>query len=159
MSESGQARWVKGFKADYDNLLFVSKWSSYMGVALLVLVILGLMINGMVWGVFGGVKFWGDWINNLLSAWVRRWVYLNDLDGFLTHRMSLMNTTLVLGAFLCCPAGAPVCTQSPAQARIRVGRWWVAASWALVQRWPAAAPPVVFLTRCCILHPQAGPCG
>ena len=97
MSESGQARWVKGFKADY-NLLFVSKWSSYMGVALLVLVILGLMINGMVWGVFGGVKFWGDWINTAIGLGPALGVP-EHLDGFLTHRMSLMNTTLVLGAF------------------------------------------------------------
>ena len=97
MSESGQARWVKGFKADYT-LLFVSKWSSYMGVVLLVLVILGLMINGMVWGVFGGVKFWGDWINNLIGLGPVLGVP-EHLDGFLTHRMSLMNTTLVLGAF------------------------------------------------------------
>ena len=91
MSESGQARWVKGFKADY-NLLFVSKWSSYMGVALLVLVILGLMINGMVWGVFGGVKFWGDWINTAIGLGPALGVP-EHLDGFLTHRMSLMNTT------------------------------------------------------------------
>jgi len=97
MSESGQARWVKGFKADY-NLLFVGKWSSYMGVVLLVLVILGLMINGMVWGVFGGVKFWGDWINTMIGLGPVLGIP-DHLDGFLTHRMSLMNTTLVLGAF------------------------------------------------------------
>ena len=97
MSASVQTPWVKGFKADYTKL-FVSKWSSYMGAVLLVLVILGLMINGMVWGVFGGVKFWGDWINTAVGLGPVLGIP-DHLDGFLTHRMSLMNTTLVLGAF------------------------------------------------------------
>ncbi len=96
MSASVQTPWIKGFKADY-NKLFVNKWSSYMGAVLLVLVILGLMINGMVWGVFGGVKFWGDWINTLIGLGPALGIP-DHLDGFLAHRMSLMNTTLVLGS-------------------------------------------------------------
>jgi uncharacterized membrane protein YedE/YeeE len=97
MSTSSTPRWVSGFKADYEKL-FVKKWSSYMGAVLLIVVILGLMVNGMVWGVFGGVKFWGDWINNAVGLGPLLGVPA-ELDGFFMHRMSLMNTTLVLGAF------------------------------------------------------------
>lgn len=97
MPTTNPPQWVAGFKADYQKL-FVKKWSSYLGAVLLVLVILGLMVNGMVWGVFGGVKFWGDWINNLLGLGPLLGVPA-ELDSFFMHRMSLMNTTLVLGAF------------------------------------------------------------
>lgn len=97
MSDVTSAKWVVGFKSDYDKL-FVKKWSSYMGAVLLVLVIIGLMVNGMVWGVFGGVKFWGDWINNLIGLGPLLGVPA-ELEGFWSHRMSLMNTTLVLGSF------------------------------------------------------------
>lgn len=97
MSTSNSPKWIAGFKSDYDKL-FVKKWSSYMGAVLLVFVILGLMVNGLVWGVFGGVKFWGDMFNN----WIGLGPILgvpHELDSFWMHRMSLMNTTLVLGAF------------------------------------------------------------
>ena len=97
MSATNSAKWMAGFKSDYDKL-FVKKWSSYMGAVLLVLVILGLMVNGLVWGVFGGVKFWGDWFNNLIGLGPLLGVPA-ELDSFWMHRMSLMNITLVLGAF------------------------------------------------------------
>jgi uncharacterized membrane protein YedE/YeeE len=97
MTATPRAAWMAGFKSDYDKL-FVKKWSSYLGAVLLVLVILGLMINGMVWGVFGGVKFWGDWINNMIGLGPVLGVPA-ELDSFWSHRMSLMNTTLVLGSF------------------------------------------------------------
>jgi len=97
MTDTTTAKWKAGFKADYDKL-FVKKWSSYMGAVLLVLVILGLMVNGMVWGVFGGVKFWGDWLNNLIGLGPLLGVP-QDLDSIWMHRMSLMNMTLVFGAF------------------------------------------------------------
>lgn len=66
MIQEQSPKWLAGFRSDYDKL-FVKKWSSYMGAVLLMMVILGLMINGMVWGVFGGVKFWGDWFNNFIG--------------------------------------------------------------------------------------------
>lgn len=97
MTDTTAAKWKAGFKADYDKL-FVKKWSSYMGAVLLVLVILGLMVNGMVWGVFGGVKFWGDWLNNLIGLGPLLGVP-QELDSIWMHRMSLMNITLVSGAF------------------------------------------------------------
>lgn len=97
MTVTTSAKWKAGFKSDYDKL-FVKKWTSYMGAVLLVLVILGLMVNGLVWGVFGGVKFWGDWINNLIGLGPLLGVPA-ELDSFWSHRMSLMNTTLVIGAF------------------------------------------------------------
>lgn len=95
-SENGPA-WIAGFKTDYDTI-FVEDWSPYLGGVLLVLVIIGLMINGLFWGVFGGVKFWGDWFNNLIGLGPLLGVP-QELDSFLMHRMSLMNIMLVLGSF------------------------------------------------------------
>lgn len=97
MSTENGSAWLAGFKADYETI-FVEDWSPYLGGILLVLVIIGLMINGLFWGVFGGVKFWGDWFNNLIGLGPLLGVP-QELDSFLMHRMSLMNIMLVLGAF------------------------------------------------------------
>ncbi len=94
---SAQAGWVAGFQLDYKTL-FVKKWSSYTGALLLVMVVLALMISGMVWGVFGGVKFWGDQFNNLIGLGPLLGIP-KELESWGSHRMSLMNMTLVLGAF------------------------------------------------------------
>ena len=89
--------WLAGFKADYEAVL-VEGWPPYLGSILLVLVILGLMVSGLFWGVFGGLKLWGDWFNDLIG--LGRALDLPEaLEGPLLHRMSLMNITLVLGAF------------------------------------------------------------
>ncbi len=95
-NEAGNV-WVSGFKSDYQKV-FVNEWSPFLGAMFLLLVIFGLMVNGTFWGVFGGVKFWGDWINNLIGLGPALGIP-SELDGFLTHRMSLMNSLLVLGAF------------------------------------------------------------
>jgi hypothetical protein len=97
MSTESGSSWLAGFKADYETI-FVEDWSPYLGAILLVLVIIGLMINGLFWGVFGGVKFWGDWFNNLIGLGPLLGVP-QELDSFLMHRMSLMNIMLVLGSF------------------------------------------------------------
>ncbi len=97
MSSEGGSSWLAGFKADYENI-FVEEWSPYLGSILLVMVIIGLMVNGLFWGVFGGVKFWGDWFNNLIGLGPLLGVP-HELDSFLMHRMSLMNIMLLLGSF------------------------------------------------------------
>jgi hypothetical protein len=89
--------WRAGFKVDYD-AIFVESWSPFTGAMLLILVIIGLMLSGLVWGVFGGVKYWGDWFNNLIGLGPLIGVP-EHLEGFLMHRMSLMNIMLLLGAF------------------------------------------------------------
>jgi len=86
-----------GFRADYERL-FVKEWSPFVGAILLVLAIISLMVSGLVWAVFGGIKFWGDWINNLIGLGPILGIP-NELDGFLAHRLSLMNVALVMGAF------------------------------------------------------------
>ena len=88
---------LAGFRADYQKV-FVKPWSPYLGAIVLVMVIVALMVSGQVWGVFGGVKFWGDWINHLLGLGPLLGLP-GELDGVLHHRMSLMNAALVLGAF------------------------------------------------------------
>jgi uncharacterized membrane protein YedE/YeeE len=97
MSSDNETGWRAGFKTDYQTI-FVEEWSPFVGAMLLVLTIIGLMLSGLVWGVFGGVKFWGDWFNNLIGLGPLLGVP-KDLDNFLMHRMSLMNIMLVLGAF------------------------------------------------------------
>jgi len=97
MSAPRSAGWIGGFQADYKTL-FVTKWSPFTGVLLLLMVIVGLMVNGLVWGVFGGVKYWGDALNNLIGLGPLIGVP-HELEAFSLHRMSLMNLTLVLGAF------------------------------------------------------------
>jgi uncharacterized membrane protein YedE/YeeE len=89
--------WLAGFKADYDSI-FVQGWSPYLGSVLLVMIILGLMISGLFWGVFGGLKLWGDWFNSALGL-APALSLPETLEGPLLHRMSLMNITLLLGAF------------------------------------------------------------
>jgi len=97
MGDESGAAWLKGFRDDYEKI-FVKEWSPFVGALLLVLVIISLMVSGLFWGVFGGVKFWGDWINNLIGLGPLLGIPA-ELEGFFTHRMSLMNTVLVLGAF------------------------------------------------------------
>ncbi|MBI5163019.1 MAG: YeeE/YedE family protein [Magnetospirillum sp.] len=89
--------WLSGFKADYKHI-FVDEWSPFVGIILVVLVILALMVNGLFWGIFGGLKLWGDWVNNAIGLGGLLGLK-PELDSPLTHRMSLMNLTLVIGAF------------------------------------------------------------
>jgi uncharacterized protein len=91
------ASWRTGFKADYDSIL-VEPWAPHIGAILMVLIILLLMVNGLFWGVFGGLKLWGDWFNSAIGLGGLLGIK-SDLDGPLMHRMSLMNITLIVGAF------------------------------------------------------------
>jgi hypothetical protein len=94
---SGGAIWRSGFKADYERI-FVEPWSPYLGAILLVMVVLGLMISGLFWGVFGGLRLWGDWFNSAIGLGEALKIR-PELDSPLIHRMSLMDITLLLGAF------------------------------------------------------------
>jgi uncharacterized membrane protein YedE/YeeE len=88
---------LAGLKADYKRT-FEKEWSPFLGAILLVLAIISLMVSGQVWAVFGGVRFWGDWINNLIGLGPVLGIP-RELDGLLSHRTSLMNILLVMGAF------------------------------------------------------------
>ncbi len=56
------------------------------------------MISGLFWGVFGGLKLWGDWFNTAIGLGPLVGVP-EHLETPLIHRLSLMNITLVIGAF------------------------------------------------------------
>ncbi|MBS1185666.1 MAG: hypothetical protein H6R09_1267, partial [Proteobacteria bacterium] len=85
-----------GLKADYETAL-VEPWSPYVGAILLLLAVFALMLSGEFWGVFGGIKLWGDWFNHFIG--LDGVLGIHAPDSPLTHRLSLMNITLVLGAF------------------------------------------------------------
>lgn len=52
----------------------------------------------MFWGVFGGLKLWGDYLNNAIGLGTALGIK-ETLESPLMHRISLMDITLVLGAF------------------------------------------------------------
>ncbi|MDH3947394.1 MAG: YeeE/YedE family protein, partial [Gammaproteobacteria bacterium] len=95
-TESGPA-WLSGFKADY-NSIFVEEWSPYFGAVVLVIIMAVLMGSGLFWGVFGGLKLWGDYLNNAIGLGPALGIK-TELDSPLMHRISLMDITLLLGAF------------------------------------------------------------
>jgi uncharacterized membrane protein YedE/YeeE len=90
----GNGSWLK---ADYESV-FVEEWSPYFGAVLLVIIMAVLMGSGLFWGVFGGLKLWGDYFNNLIGLGPLLGVK-SELESPLMHRISLMDITLVLGAF------------------------------------------------------------
>lgn len=83
-------------RKDYE-ALFVEQWSPYVGAILMVLIIVGLMVSGLFWGIYGGLKLWGDWFNHAIGLGPLLNIRPN-LESPLLHRMSLMNMTLILGA-------------------------------------------------------------
>ena len=97
MSTESGPTWLAGFKADY-NSIFVEEWSPYFGAVVLVIIMAVLMGSGAFWGVFGGIKLWGDYLNNAIGLGPVLGVKA-ELESPLLHRISLMNITLLLGAF------------------------------------------------------------
>jgi uncharacterized membrane protein YedE/YeeE len=94
MSGGNGSSWLK---ADFKSV-FVEEWSPFFGAVLLVIIMAVLMGSGLFWGVFGGLKLWGDYFNNLIGLGPLLGVK-SELDSPLMHRISLMDITLVLGAF------------------------------------------------------------
>ncbi len=89
--------WLEGFKQDYK-AVFVDSWSAYTGAILLVIIMAVLMSSGLFWGVFGGIKLWGDYLNNAIGLGSVLGIK-TQLESPLMHRISLMDITLLMGAF------------------------------------------------------------
>ena len=89
--------WLAGFKQDY-NAVFVDPWSAYSGAIVLVIIMAVLMGSGLFWGVFGGIKLWGDYLNNAIGLGSVLGIK-TQLESPLMHRISLMDITLLMGAF------------------------------------------------------------
>jgi len=89
--------WLQGFGEDY-RAVFVEPWSAYTGAVLLVIIMAVLMGSGLFWGVFGGLKLWGDYLNNAIGLGPLLGIK-QELESPLMHRISLLNITLLLGAF------------------------------------------------------------
>jgi len=95
--KAGKPRWFDGFDQDYK-AVFVEPWSAYTGAILLAIIMAVLMGSGLFWGVFGGLKLWGDYLNNAIGLGSVLGIKA-QLESPLMHRISLMDITLVLGAF------------------------------------------------------------
>ena len=72
-------------------------WSPYAGAIMILLLCLGLMQQGLFWGVFGGLKLWGDHLNSFIGLAPLLGISDELPDPFM-HRMSLMNIVLFIGA-------------------------------------------------------------
>jgi len=97
MTRLGFPLWLAGLREDYERA-FVRGWSPYFGAVLLVIVTVVLMASGLFWGVFSGLKLWGDHFNNFVG--LGPILGIDDkLENPLMHRISLMDINLVLGAF------------------------------------------------------------
>ncbi|MBC8520041.1 MAG: YeeE/YedE family protein [Gammaproteobacteria bacterium] len=92
-----QDSWISGLRDDL-NKAFVEEWSPYFGALALIAVVVALMTSGLFWSVYGGLHLWGNWFNELvgLNALLNASPKLEDP---LMHRISLLDITLVLGAF------------------------------------------------------------
>lgn len=88
--------WFAGLREDFA-AVFTEQWSPYTGALALVLIVLALMGTKLFWGVFGGLKLWGDYVNTLIGLAPFLGIAEN-LDSPLMHRISLMNIALLLGA-------------------------------------------------------------
>jgi hypothetical protein len=91
------ARWVSGLQSDYETGL-VNEWSPYFGALALVAANVVLMLSGLFWGITGGFKLWGDYLMQFAGLGGVLGISA-ELDHPLLHRISLMDITLVLGAF------------------------------------------------------------
>ena len=89
--------WLEGFQQDYK-AVFVEPWSAYTGGIALVVIMAVLMGSGFFWGVFGGIKLWGDYINNAIGLGSVLGIK-EQLESPVIHRISLMNIALLLGAY------------------------------------------------------------
>lgn len=78
--------WVEGLRADYQRV-FVEAWSPYFGALLVAMLAVALMASGLFWGVFGGLRLWGDYLNSLLGLGPVLGISA-DLDSPLMHRIS-----------------------------------------------------------------------
>lgn len=91
MSFSGSLR------QEYERF-FIQEWSPYIGAVMMVVVGTALLASGAFWGVYGGLKNWGDWFNTLIG--LNGLLNIPDnLESPLSNRISIMDICLVLGAF------------------------------------------------------------
>ena len=78
--------------------IFVREWSPYFGAVVIVAIALALMASGFFWGVFGGLKLLGNYINNLIGLGPLLGIK-SELESPLMHRVAILDICLVLGAF------------------------------------------------------------
>ena len=131
-------------KVEFEEVL-VEPWSLYLAAVMIAMISTWLLVSGFYWGVFGGIRNWGDWVNvglgfdGVLAIDARR------LATPWMHHTSLMNVCLVVGSFaaaLGAPGlrGADVCVPRRDQRR----RYAPAPSRRLPDRARAAGGPLSF---------------
>jgi uncharacterized membrane protein YedE/YeeE len=87
----------KTFTVRAFDATFTRSWSPYAGAIMILLLCLGLMQQGLFWGVFGGLKLWGDHLNSFIGLAPLLGIS-DDLPDPFMHRISLMNIVLFIGA-------------------------------------------------------------
>jgi len=95
-SRRERSLWLGGLQEDYEKV-FVQVWSPFWGSFFLITISMILMASGFFWGVFAGLKLWGDHFNSFLGLASILGIDEN-LKNPLIHHVSLMDITLVLGA-------------------------------------------------------------
>lgn len=88
---------MKEFKQCY-RIIFVQEWSPYIGAVLLSVIVLVLMSTGFFWGVFGGLRLWGNYLNQWIGLGSVLGVQ-DDLPSPFIHHISLLDINLLFGAF------------------------------------------------------------
>lgn len=80
----------------YDRV-FVRPWSPYAGALSVMAIVIALLGQDLFWGVVGGLRLWGDHLNQALGLGALLGLEA-PLSSPLQHRLSLMDIALVLGA-------------------------------------------------------------
>lgn len=89
---------LKSLEAEYKGVL-VDEWPPYVAAVVLALVSVWLLVSGYFWGVYGGIRNWGDWFNVLVGLDGVLRIDTESLPSPLIHNISILDLCLVIGAF------------------------------------------------------------
>lgn len=85
-------------KIEFEDV-FVEPWSPFLAGVIIAIISVWLLISGYFWGVYGGIRNWGDWINVYLGLSKPLGIDALHLPAPWIHSTSLMNLSLVTGSF------------------------------------------------------------
>ena len=89
---------INNLQQEYDSI-FVQEWSPFLAAVVFPLVSTWLLVNGYFWGVFGGIRNWGDWMNAQIGLAAPLGINVERLQSPWMHNISLMDMCLIIGAW------------------------------------------------------------